>query len=425
MMTLTPNGYRPRLIDPQIGRMLRTFGAINIEGPKWCGKTWTAENHSNNEIKIADSTGPISNKDLALMDMRNTLKGDTPRLIDEWQEIPTIWDSVRNEVDKSTEKGMFILTGSSVPKRNKYTHSGAGRIGTVRMRTMSLFESGDSDGRISLRDLFEKSIELTECQDMKLDRLTDLIIRGGWPGSIDLDEDNYGLVPQSYIEAAAEDACRLDGRVRNNRKMQMLIRSLSRNESTLAGNATIIRDMKSFDDENIAIETFYDYIDCLDRIHLIEDIPNFRPNVRSDIRVGKAPKRHLADVSLAVASLGLKHNTLMNDLRTLGFMFESLCEHDLGIYAEHNGWKLLHYRDGRGRKIDAVVETDDGRWGAFEIKLGSGQIDDAAENLLKMRDMFEKEGTPPAVMCVICGITPYAYRRPDGVYVVPITSLKP
>jgi uncharacterized protein len=424
-MALTPTGYKPRLADKEIARMLGVFGAVNIEGPKWCGKTWTAENHSNSEMKVADSAGPVSNRDLILMDIRNALKGDVPHLIDEWQEVPRIWDSVRTEIDRSPEKGRFLLTGSSVPKRSEYVHSGAGRIGSVRMRTMTLFETGDSDARVSLKGLFDSGIQMTDCGETTLDRLVDLTIRGGWPGALGLDRDDYGIIPRSYVRSAVEDACRLDGGIRNERKMSMLLRSLSRNESTLAGNTTISRDMKSFDDENIAIETYYDYIDRLDRIHLIDDTPSFRPNLRSDVRVGKAPKRHLTDVSLAIAALGLSRDMLIGDLKTFGFMFESLCEHDLGLYAEYAGWKLFHYRDGRGREIDAVVETDDGRWGAFEVKLGPDQIDAAASNLIKVRDLFEKEGSPPSVMCVICGMSKYAYMRPDGVCVVPITALGP
>ncbi len=424
-MTLTPLGYKPRLIDDHIERMLSTFGAVSIEGPKWCGKTWTAENHSNSEMKVADSTGPIKNKDLILMDVRRALSGENPHLIDEWQEVPQIWDSVRSDIDNNPKKGRFILTGSSVPKRESYIHSGAGRIGMVRMRTMSLYETGDSEGKVSLKNIIEGRMEITECREASLDDLIDLTIRGGWPGSLGIDRDNVGLIPQGYVDLAVDDASRLDGKVRQSNKMKMLLRSLSRNESTLASDATVMKDMKRYDDETIAIETFYDYIDCLDRIHMIDETPSFRPNVRSDLRIGKTPKRHLTDVSLAIAALGLNHEALKNDLNTFGFMFEALCEHDLQIYSESIGGKLFHYRDGRGREIDAVIETSDGRWGAFEIKLGPGQIDEAAKNLLSLKNLFEKENKQPSSLCVICGMTNYAYKRPDGVFVIPITSLRP
>lgn len=424
-MTLTPKGYKPRLIDERISNMLKTFGAINIEGPKWCGKTWTAENHSNSEFKLTDVTGPVSNKDLAIMDARRALMGDKPHLIDEWQNVPKIWDLVRNEVDKTSEKGGFVLTGSSVPRREEYSHSGAGRIGTVQMRTMSLYETGDSDGLVSLKELFKEPLEMVECKNVPLEHLIRLASRGGWPAIIDVEGENVGDLPAAYLRFAIDDASRLGGRMRNREKMEMLIRSLARNESTLASNVKLMKDMKDSDDENIAIETFMDYMDCLDRIHLTDNVPNFRPNVRSEMRISKAKKRHLADPSLAIAALGMTPKKLESDLKTFGFIFEALCEHDLRIYAEYHGWNMFHYRDNRDREIDAVVETDDGSWGAFEIKLGINQIEEAAKNLLRIRDIFEGEGHPPRILCVISGLTEFAYTRPDGVMVVPITSLGP
>ncbi|MDO5852826.1 MAG: DUF4143 domain-containing protein, partial [Thermoplasmata archaeon] len=221
-----------------------------------------------------------------------------------------------------------------------------------------------------------------------------------------------------------DDACRLDGRARNSNKMEMLLKSLARNESTLASDATVMKDMERYN-ESISPETYGEYMDCLYRIHIVEETPSFRPNVRSSFRVGKSPKRHLTDPSLSVAALKMTKNRLIGDLKTFGFMFEALCERDLQIYAESQGGRLFHYRDGRDREIDAVVETEDGRWGAFEIKLGFEQVDDAAKNLLKMHDLFKEEDCPPSVLCVICGTASYAYTRPDGVRVLPITALGP
>ena len=423
-MTLRPDGYLPRLIDEVIPKKLRTFGAVSIEGPRWCGKTWTAENHANSETKITAMSGPIPMRDIIRDDPRIALKGDRPHLIDEWQELPFLWDIVRNSVDESRDKGQYILTGSSIPRRDKVIHSGTGRIGKVRMRTMTLLESGDSDGTVSLKKLFDDGIETRDCGNVSLDRLIDLCIRGGWPSEIGYDTD-LGSSAKDYIEHASEDAATMDERNRNEKKMMMLIRSLSRNESTLASSAKIMSDMKENDNENISRDTYKEYWNCLYRMHLIDDIPSFSPNLRSDARIGKNPKRHLTDVSLALASLGLNHEMLKNDLNTFGMFFEALCEHDLQIYTEHLGGHLFHYRDGRGREIDAVVELEDGRWGAFEIKLGAGQIDSAAENLLRINRFFTDEGCPPSVLCVVCGMTTYAYRRPDGVFVVPITSLAP
>ncbi len=424
-MSLTPEGYKPRIVDQMLERKLHVFGAVSIEGPKWCGKTWTAENHAESEIKIAENRGPLTNRDYVLADVSRALVGDSPHLIDEWQEVPQIWDSVRSDLDSHPGHGRYILTGSSVPRREEYIHSGIGRIAKLKMRTMTLFETGDSDGSASLRELMLGKLEMSEKRDVELEQLVDFVVRGGWPAAMGVDPEDYGLIPREYIESAIEDACRLDGKRRDREKMTMLIKSLSRNESTVVSNETVKNGMRSYDDESISNDTYYDYSDCLDRIHLLEDTPSFKANFRSNVRIGKKPKRHLTDVSLAVAALGLNHKKLMGDLNTFGFMFESLCEHDLQIYAECAGGSLYHYRDDSGREVDAIVESEDGSWGAFEIKLGAGQIDDAAEHLLRMRDVFESRGNTPCVLCVISGLSNWAYRRPDGVFVVPITSLGP
>ena len=424
-MSLTPEGYKPRIVDQMLERKLHVFGAVSIEGPKWCGKTWTAENHAESEIKIAENRGPLTNRDYVLADVSRALVGDSPHLIDEWQEVPQIWDSVRSDLDSHPGHGRYILTGSSVPRREEYIHSGTGRIAKLKMRTMTLFETGDSDGSASLRELMLGKLEMSEKRDVELEQLVDFVVRGGWPAAMGVDPEDYGLIPREYIDSAIEDACRLDGKQRDREKMTMLIKSLSRNESTVVSNETVKNGMRSYDDESISNDTYYDYSDCLDRIHLLEDTPSFKANFRSNVRIGKKPKRHLTDVSLAVAALGLNHKKLMGDLNTFGFMFESLCEHDLQIYAECAGGSLYHYRDDSGREVDAIVESEDGSWGAFEIKLGAGQIDDAAEHLLRMRDVFESRGNTPCVLCVISGLSNWAYRRPDGVFVVPITSLGP
>ena len=382
-MTLTPEGYCPRLVDKDVDLMLRTFRAVSIMGPKWCGKTWTGENHANSEMRIADSTGPIPNRDIVASDPRVAMEGDQPRLIDEWQEVPQLWDKVRSTVDSNPRTGQYILTGSSVPVRQKYVHSGTGRIGTLRMGTMSLYEIGDSDGAVSLLSLFEGELGMVDCGEVWLDHLIDLAIRGGWPGN-DGGDGDPGLLARGYVDKV-EDAAYLDGRRRSERKMRMLIRSLARNESTLASNEKIMSDMRESDRETISSATYTDYMDCLDRLFLTDDTPCFSPNLRS----------------------------------------EAMCEHDIRLYAEYLGGRMFHYRDGRGREMDAVVEMPDGRWGAFEIKLGTGQIEDAARNLLSLSDFFTRNGHPPAVLCVVCGMTTYAYRRPDGVYVVPLTSLGP
>ncbi len=424
-MTLTPDGYRNRLIESRLNRMMQVFGAVNIEGPKWSGKTWCARNICNSEIMITGSNGIVRNIDLVRADPSSALNGEKPRLIDEWQEYPSLWDDVRNYIDDHASKGSFVLTGSSVPKREGYMHSGTGRIGRIMMDTMTLFEMGDSDGSISLQSILNGKLDTVRCGDVQLERLADLIIRGGWPSSIDSTPDNYGIIPSAYVNDAVEDSCTLDGRNLNRTKMTLMLKALARNESTLATNSRILNDMKEHEDESIAVTTYNDYHDCLNRIHLIDDTPCFRPNIRSDWRIGKVPKRHLADVSLSAALLGLNRERLISDLNTFGLLFEALCEHDLRIYAESIGCKLFHYRDGRGREIDAVIESPDSSWSAIEIKLGFGQVDSAAESLLKMKDLFEGEGMAPKNLIVVCGMTTFAYTRPDGVMVVPITSLRP
>ena len=424
-MTLTNDGYRPRIIDAHVKRMLKTFGAVCIEGPKWCGKTWTSMNHANSTYFVGDKSNNFQNRAMATIDPDVALRGDEPHLIDEWQEVPAIWDAVRGEVDKSNSKGRFILTGSSTPKTKGIMHSGAGRIGTVRMRTMSLFETGDSKGLVSLKELFGSGIGTIDCGDTNLRNLIALTVRGGWPGAMGINREDYELLPGDYLEKAKRDAAKLDGRERNSEKMLSLIKSLARNESTVASKTTLKKDMKDIDEETISDVTLTEYLDCLERIFLIDNQPAFSPNVRSPMRFGKSEKRHLADPSLAVAALGMNEEKLFNDLNTFGFIFEALCEHDLRIYAEASGGRMYHYRDGKDNEMDAVVEMHDGSWGAFEIKLGADKIDDGAKNLLRISKLLAGNGAAtPKVLCVICGMTKYAYRRPDGVYVVPITALR-
>ncbi len=422
-MVLRREGYKPRLIDSNIDRMLNAFGAICIEGPKWCGKTWTALNHAESLYDVGNMDNDFQNRMLATLDPGYSLKGEIPHLIDEWQEVPKIWDAVRNSVDTTVDKGRYILTGSSTPVYKGILHSGEGRIGSVRMRTMSLFETGDSDGKISLKQIIDGKDGIVSCGDIGLERLIDLCIRGGWPGSLNVDVSNQGMLPKDYIEKAAVSASRLDGVIRNETKMRMLIRSLGRNESTVVSKKTLQRDIKEADDEVLADNTIIEYLDCLARIFLTDDQSAFSPNFRSPIRIGKAPKRHLADPSLAVATMGLNHDKLLADLKTFGFIFESLCIHDLRIYAEADGGKLFHYRDDKNNEIDAIVEDSEGGWSGFEIKLGTSEIDAAAKELLKIKNMFS-DSVPPKALCVICGMATAAYMRDDGVYVVPITSLR-
>ena len=426
-MTLTPKGYRPRLVDPKIDEYMRIYGAVSIEGTKNCGKTWTARNHSNSIFALDDASENYRNYRLASRDANYALEGEEPHLIDEWQTVPSIWDGVRRRVDEEKTRGRFVLCGSSVPPENGFggspMHSGLGRIGAIRMRTMSLYESGDSDGAVSLKGLFDSDFKNSTPRTVTYGDLVRLVMRGGWPSVIDAPfNERLGSMP-GYIDQLCErDLPRVD-RSKNPYRMKMVLRSLSRNESTLASNSAIARDMKENDDETIKDTTVSDYISTLERMYLIENQLSYSSNLRSSKRIGKKPKRHLTDPAIAVSALGLTSRMLDDDEETFGFLFEGMCERDLQIYAEANGGNLFHYNDGR-REIDAIVEMPDRRWGAFGIKVGTNRIDSAAENLIKTTERMEEFHSSPSFLCVLCGTESAAYRREDGVYVVPITRLK-
>lgn len=423
---LTPEYYKERLIDNKITEYMNGFCAVCVEGPKWCGKTWTSLNHTNSVCYIASPVNNFQNRTMAELSPDLVLKGESPRLIDEWQEVPAIWDAVRFEVDKSDTKGKFVLTGSSTPKRKGILHSGAGRIGRIRMRTMSLYETGDSSGKVSLADIFENPLRPVFTGEVKLEQLIYYVVRGGWPGNLNTEVHFAKNLPAEYLRAVIEDDMyNTDGVKRDSRKVRSLLHSLGRNESTVVSNSTLRKDMMAYDEVGIDTDTISDYLDVFQRLFLLDDQPAYAVNLRSSRRVLKSPKRHFCDVSLAVAAMGASPEMLLNDLNTFGFLFEALCEHDLRIYTESIGGQLFHFRDQKDNEIDAIVELADGRWGAFEIKLGANQIDQAAKELLKMRDIMEKEGKAPSILCVICGMSNMAYTRDDGVMVVPITALRP
>lgn len=419
--------YMPRIIDGRIAEYMEVFGAVCIEGPKWCGKSWTSSYHSKSAVFLGNPDGHFQNRRLAWMFPELVLEGKTPRLIDEWQEVPPLWDAVRHKVDQTPQKGQFILTGSATPNHKGILHSGAGRIAKLRMRPMSLYESGDSSGKVSLEELCRGELTPAMTGEVELRKLAELIVRGGWPGSVHLSEKRAALLPEEYLKAVIDDdAYRIDGVKRNTAKMRLLLKSLARNESTTATNKKLKNDVKEYDDEDIDVETVKEYLDIFGRLFMTDNQPPFSANVRSAVRVKQAEKRHFSDPSLACSLLKLRSDGLLGDLNTFGFLFEALCERDLKIYAESFGASLYHYQDYQNREIDAVIELEDGNWCAFEIKLGANQIDEAAQNLLSIRKEIEKDpkGKPPSVLCVLCGLSSAAYRRPDGVFVVPATTLK-
>ena len=418
--------YRARIIDKTINNYLEVFGAVCIEGPKWCGKSWTSSYHSNSEYLVGDPRNNYVNRERAKMDPYSVLDGETPRLIDEWQEVPPLWDAVRYKVDERGLKSQFILTGSSTPKLKGILHSGVGRIGILNMRTMSLFESGDSSGVVSLEELCKGTIKTVWTNEVSLCDLANYIVRGGWPGNINISIGNIGLLSRSYITTVLKnDLPRMDDKKYDIGKMHLLLRSLARNESTTASNNKLISDITKYDGEKIEAETVATYIDVFNRMFLLDNQEPFSPRIRSSVRVKKMEKRHFTDPALACALLDITPEKLMNDLETFGFMFEALCERDLKIYAESFGAKVYHYQDYNDKEIDTVIELSNGDWCAFEIKLGANQIDKAAKSLIELKnDMIAKGDKFPKVLCVICGLTNVAYQREDGVFVVPITALK-
>ena len=418
--------YRPRLIDNIIDSYLEAFGAVCVEGPKWCGKTWTSSYHCKSEIMLGNPDGNFQNRQLAQMSPSLVLEGETPRLIDEWQEVPQLWDAVRYKVDQSGNKGQFILTGSATPNHKGILHSGAGRIAKLRMRPMSLFESGNSSGDISLKDICEGRIEPKRSGEVDLRKLIDFIIRGGWPANQETTLKQAAYLPIQYIRAVLDDdVYRIDNVKRDKHKMELLLRSLARNEATTVTNKKLKNDIKEIDDEDIDVETVSAYLDVFQRLFLTDNQKPFEAKLRSSIRIKQAEKRHLSDPSLAAALLNATPEMLLNDLNTLGFLFEALCERDLKIYAESFDAELYHYQDYNNNEMDAVIAMPDGKWCGFEIKLGANQIDMAAENLIKIKNEIKASGgIAPDSLCVICGLSNAAYQRPDGVFVVPITALR-
>ena len=419
--------YKPRIVDDLVEKDLRIFGAICIEGPKWCGKTWTSSYHSNSEFLVGDPNGNFSNRALAELEPYTVLKGDTPRLIDEWQEVPALWDATRAFVDESGKKGQIILTGSSTPVIKGVLHSGTGRIKSIRMNTMSLFESGDSSGLISLKDLCDNIFESRILEETSLEKIAYLIVRGGWPGNIQVDSNDCDELALGYMEAVAKtDLKQLDKDMDySEQKAKLILKSLARNESTTVSNQSILTDIIENDNSSISKNTLSKYLDAFNRLFLLNNQEPFSPNIRSSLRVKQLEKRHFSDPAMACAMLRLTPKKLMNDLNTFGFLFEALVERDLSIYAQALNAKLFHYQDYRNNEIDAVIELDDGNWCAIEIKLGLNKAEEGANNLVKVcKDITDNGGKEPIMKCVIYGVGNMAYKNRDGVYIVPITALK-
>ena len=427
-MSLEKKDYRKRLIDDKIDRYLKIFGAISIQGPKWCGKTWTSLKHANSVSYMTEK----SPRDLAKVDPKYIFNQDRPQLIDEWQLVPSIWDAVRHECDSDHDKGKFILTGSTSlskeEREDEIFHSGTGRIAIMKMNPMSLYESGDSTGDVSIEEMFSGNVNCKYIRKVELDELAKLIIRGGWPENIDKEGDDIEVIPRSYIESViTRDINERKDKKRDSNKMRMLIRSLSRNETTIAGNDTIVKDIEEFEntDDLIASRlTVADYVSVLDDLYLTANQQAFSINYRSSKRIGKSPKRHLVDPSLACASLDLTVVKLLNDHETFGLLFEALVERDLRIYMDYLDGHLYHFRDNvSGDEVDSILEFRDGEYAAVEIKLSDGSVEDAKKSLMTFYKNVNKK---PKFMCIIVGHYEAVIQdKETGIYIIPITSLRP
>ena len=413
--------YKNRISDEELQRKLSASGAVLIRGAKACGKTESAKQLANSVLHLDRDEQAQLLFDTA---PKRLLMGDTPRLIDEWQVIPKLWDHVRHEVDDRKKNAQFILTGSAHPEESAKMHSGAGRFTIVDMRTMSWQELGLSTGLVKLSDLFEgKSIEIQDDRT-ELELIINQIIKGGFPSLINSNVRQAMDVNRAYVELLAEvDMSRVSDTRRDPQKIRSLLKSLARNTSTLVDNAVIGKDIKAHESVGLSRPTLYDYLDTLQRLMILEDQPAWSTHIRSSHTLRNSPKRHFTDVSLAVAVLGANQQLLLNDLNFTGFLFESMVVHDLRVYAQANDAKVYHYRDSSGLEVDSIVQKYNGDWSAFEIKLGTGQIEEAAENLLRFAKLVDTEKTgAPKSLNIITG-TGMSYTRKDGVNVIALASL--
>lgn len=420
--------YKPRIADRILERKVLGKGAVLIEGPKWCGKTTTAKQLAKSVLDLGDSTILKQSSGLIEISPRTLLEGDTPRLIDEWQALPPIWDSIRSEVDRRGEPSQFILTGSSVlPEADETVHSGTGRFATIKMRPMSLYESGESTGTVSLKDLFEgKSINVQQ-NDLNVEDIAFLTCRGGWPWATIISKKVALDQAFDYVDSVIQrDIQRVDKVKRSAERAKLLLRSYARNISQQVSYSTIRKDMLSNDASTLDEDTVADYIKALKKLFVIEDLAAWNPNIRSKAAIRTSDTRHFVDPSIGTAILGLGPKDLINDLKSFGFFFEDLVVRDMRVYAEALDGELYHYRDSSGLECDTVLHRRNGSYALMEVKLGGEQnIEDGAKSMLSLAENIDTDKMPaPSFMAVIVGVGQYAYQRKDGVYVIPIGCLK-
>ncbi|WP_318663618.1 ATP-binding protein [Treponema sp.] len=420
--------YKPRITDILIKRKLRGKGALLIEGPKWCGKTTTAEQFSKSILYMSKPEDVSSNLIMADINPSKLLEGETPRLIDEWQIAPKIWDAVRFEVDHRENYGHFILTGSAVPpKTDEIFHTGTGRFAWIKMRPMSLYESGESTGEISLKEMFNQPEQLIATNKLNIDDLAFLICRGGWPEAVNMDKDVALDQAFDYYNAIVNtDISRVDDVKRDPERAKRLMKSYARNQGSQTAYTVIRDDIAANDSELITDDTVYAYTNALRKIFVIEDMPAWNPNLRSKTAIRRSDTRYFIDSSIATASLGLGPDDLIKDLNTMGLFFETMCVRDLRIYAESIDGEVFHYRDKSGLECDTIVHLRNGSFGLIEIKLGGDKlIEEGAKNLKTFSNKIDTDKMKaPSFLMVLTGTGNFAYRRDDGVYVVPIGCLK-
>lgn len=420
--------YKKRIADELIKKKLKGKGAVLVEGPKWCGKTTTAEELSKSVLYMSKPDNLKQNMMLADINPSLLLTGDVPRLIDEWQIAPKLWDAVRYEVDHRNEEGQFILTGSAVPaKSDAIQHTGTGRFAWVLMRPMSLFESGESNGSVRLTELFDTPEQIGAINTLNLNQIAFLVCRGGWPRATFMEEDVALEQAYDYYDAIVnQDISRVDEVKRNAERVKTLMRSYARNQGAQVSNAMLKADMQANDVDSLDEDTVMSYVNALKKIFVIEDMPAWKPNLRSKTAIRSSDTRYYIDSSIAVAALGLGPNDLMNDLETFGLLFETMCIRDLRVYADASGGSVYHYRDKSGLECDAVIHLRNGSYGLVEIKIGGeNAIEHGALTLKTLASKIDTDKMKaPAFLLVLTAVGDYAYRREDGVYVVPIGCLR-
>ena len=420
--------YIPRLIDSVLEKKLRAHGAVLLEGCKWCGKSTTAAKQAKSILELQNPETRSDSIELAKTKPSILLEGEKPRLIDEWQDAPVIWDAIRYDLDKSSLKGQYILTGSATPTTNAPRHSGTGRIIRLTMRPMTLFESGDSTGKVSLQELFDGKQEIGGKSKHDIEDYAYLCARGGWPDSIVNPPEDAIEAATEYINAIVKnDINVIDGSLHNPSKMRLVIRSIARNISAPANISTIYSDTKNESDiASVSDKTVKAYLDALEQLHIRDDVEAWSPQLRSKTEIRTSSKLNLVDPSLAVAALFANEHDLIKDFSTFGLIFESLCTRDLKVYAQHLGGDVMYYRDGSGLECDNIVHLRDGRWAAIEVKLGSSdRIEEGAENLKSLEKKIDTEKNGAPAFKMILTATEHAYKRDDGIFIVPIGCLKP